>query len=1125
MAVFDTPEEAFGALRPVCVQLTKAQTVENVEHLQTRLQSVSDSALQELQQYVLFPLRFTLKTPGPKRERLIQSVVECLTFILSSTCVREQELLQELFSELSACLYSPSSQKPAAVSEELKLAVIQGLSTLMHSAYGDIILTFYEPSILPRLGFAVSLLLGLAEQEKSKQVKIAALNCLQVLLFQCECQDHPRSLDELEQKQLGDLFASFLPGISTAMTRVITGDFKQGHSIVVSSLKIFYKTVGFIMADEQLRAIPKVQAKPAVQHRVAELMVHREADWVKSTGEKLTILIKKIIECVSAHPHWKVRLELAELVEALLLKCSQSLVESAGPLLKALVGLANDESPEVQAQCNKVLRCFAERKVVMGNRAFADILSESLHSLATSLPRLMNSQDDQGKFSTLSLFLGYLKLLGPKVNFVLNSGAHLQRLSKALIQVLELDVTDIKIVEERRWHPDDLSASPKTSATRPWNQIQRRYFRFFTDERVFLLLRQVCQLLGYYGNLYLLVDHFMELYHESVVYRKQAAMILNELVAGAAGLEGEDLHEERVETSAEELREIVQSILEEYTSQENWYLVTCIDAEEMEEERMLKESGLQAITSGAHACQVPSFPAFSKPSPTVCSMNSNIWQICIQLEGIGQFARALGKDFRLLLMSALYPVLEKAGDQTLLISQAATSTMVEIGQACGYDSLRHLINQNSDYLVNGISLNLRHLALHPHTTKVLEVMLRNSDASLLPLVADVVQDVLSTLDQFYDKRAASFVSVLHALLAALAQWFPDTGNPGQSQERSSGAEERGHLHTTPAVVENSATAEDIERFLLDYLREKDVADGNVSDLDNDEEDQSAPPKVDENDTRPDVEPPLPVQIQIATDVMERCIHLLSDKNLKIRLKVLDVLDLCVLVLQSHKNQLLPLAHRTWPSLVHRLTNDDPLAVLRAFKVLRTLGGSCGDFLRSRFSKDVLPKLAGSLVTQAPVSARAGPVYSHTLAFKLQLAVLQGLGPLCERLDLGEGDLNKVADACLIYLSAKQPMKLQEAARSVFLHLMKVDPDSTWFLLNELYCPVQLTPPHCSLHPVQLRGATGQPNAYTANVLHLLQELPGPLLPCYCGWAGPALAEGSGSCREGCKGGVDNRSML
>ncbi|XP_073649089.1 TELO2-interacting protein 1 homolog isoform X3 [Tursiops truncatus] len=1091
MAVFDTPEEAFGILRPICVQLTKTQTVENVECLQAQLQVVSDSALQELQQYILFPLRFTLKTPGPKREHLIQSVVECITLVLSSTCVKEQELLQELFSELSACLYSPNSQKPAAVSEELKLAVIQGLSALMHSAYGDIILTIYEPSILPRLGFAVSLLLGLAEQEKSKQIKMAALKCLQVLLFQCECQDHPRSLDELEQKQLGDLFASFLPGLSTTLTRIITGDFKQGHSIVVSSLKVFYKTVSFIMADEQLRRVSEVREKPAVEHRVAELLVHREANWVKNTGDRLTVLIKKITECVSVHPHWKVRLEVIDFVEALLLKCSQSLVESAGPLLKALVSLVNDESRDVQAQCSKILRRFADEKVVVGSRAFADILSENLHSLATSLPRLMNSQDDQGRLSTLSLLLGYLKLLGPKVNFVLNSVAHLQRLSKALIQVLELDVTDVKIVEERHWNSEHLSTSPETSASRPWAQMQRRYFRFFNDERVFLLLRQVCQLLGFYGNLYLLVDPFMELYHESVVYRKQAAMILNELVVGAAGLGVENVHEKHIKTNPEELREIVTSILEEYTSQENWYLVTCLEAEEVGEELTMMQSGIQALTSGAHTCRATSSPTFSKPSPTICSLNSNIWQICIQLEGIGHFAHALGKDFRLLLMSALYPVLEKAGDQTLLISQAAISTMMDICQACGYDSLQQLINQNSDYLVNGISLNLRHLSLHPHTPKVLEVMLQNSDASLLPLVADVVQDVLATLDQFYDKRTTSFVSVLHALLTALAQWFPDAGHLGQLQEQSVG-EEGSHLSQRPASpekgLENTTTAEDIEQFVLNYLKEKDVADGNVSGFDNEEEEQSDPPEVDENDTDPSVQPPLPVQIQIATDVMERCIHLMSDKNLKIRLKVLDVLDLCVVVLQSHKNQLLPLAHRAWPSLVHRLTNDDPLAVLRAFKVLRTLGGKCGDFLRNRFCKDVLPKLAGSLVSQAPISARAGPVYFHTLAFKLQLAVLQGLGPLCERLDLGEGDLNKVADACLIYLSAKQPVKLQEAARSLFLHLMKADPDSTWLLLNELYCPQEFTPPHPSLHPVQLRGATGQQNPYTANVLRLLQEL-------------------------------------
>lgn len=34
--------------------------------------------------------------------------------------------------------------------------------------------------------------------------------------------------------------------------------------------------------------------------------------------------------------------------------------------------------------------------------------------------------------------------------------------------------------------------------------------------------------------------------------------------------------------------------------------------------------------------------------------------------------------------------------------------------------------------------------------------------------------------------------------------------------------------------ENTITAEDIEQFLLNYLKEKDVANGNVSDFDNEE---------------------------------------------------------------------------------------------------------------------------------------------------------------------------------------------------------------------------------------------------------------------------------------------------
>uniref|UniRef100_A0A8C3KWJ1 TELO2 interacting protein 1 n=1 Tax=Chrysolophus pictus TaxID=9089 RepID=A0A8C3KWJ1_CHRPC len=650
------------------------------------------------------------------------------------------------------------------------------------------------------------------------------------------------------------------------------------------------------------------------------------------------------------------------------------------------------------------------------------------------------------------------------------------------MQVLELDVMDVKIVEDRHWGcvgGYDPSGSMQHGVQK--GRSQRKYFRFFTEEKIFQLLQQVCRVLGYYGNIYLLVDHFMGLYSESAVYRKQAAMVLNELIAGAAGMGVDVLQEREVSLSMDDLKGSVTSILEEYTDQTNWYLVTSIDTEEISHEKQtVPRSGLAALPAAACSSILPS----PDPHVTTRTMNSNVWQLCIQLEGVGCFAAVLGREFRLLLLSALYPVLEKAGDKTLLISETAQGTLVDICEACGYDSVQSLINENSDYLVNGISLNLRQVAHQPHAAQVLCTMLRHSDASLLPLVEDVIQDVLSALDQSYSDQASTFLGVLHSLMAALVQWFGPSCSKEHQQRQAAEGQSR-----TLSQMQQEITSQEMERFFLDYVKQKQIAEGNLSDS-SDEEADKVPPLAKPESSNSDAEgdTPLPSHAQLAKDVMERCIHLLSDKNLRVRLKVLDVLELCVTVLHPHGNHLLPMAHRVWPALVTRLISDDPLAVLRAFKVLCTLAQKCGDFLRQRFSKDVLPKLTSSLLSQAAASARAGPVYNHTLAFKLQLAVLQGLGSLCEKLDMGETDLNKVADACLVYLSAKQPMKLQEAAQSVFHHLMRVDPDSTWLFLTEVCCPHPYEPPHTSLQPVKLRGMGRQRDEFTNNILLLLEEL-------------------------------------
>lgn len=1098
MSQISDPKIAFAYLRPACVLLTKEPTLSNVETLSAQLKEINDASLQQLQDYVLFPLRFVLKIPGTKKDNLVQAVGNTISYILENTCVQRWETLHDLFSELCLCLCCPTDPgKPADTSEELKLTILKCLNALIHSAYGDIVFKLYEPAMLPGLGAAVSLLLALAEKEKSREVQGWALKCLLVFMQQCDCdEEHVDCTDK--RRVIGCTMASFLPGITTAVARIITGDIRQGHGVTVRAMKVWSSIVCLVMDDSQLHSPTPPHPAPDLG-RISQLVVHKTEGWVKSTAGRLCVLLKKVISCTSAHQHWRIRLALVEMADLLLDKCGQSLAECVGPLLEALVGAVNDDEPRVRQRCELCLREVSQRNQQSSSsisssgddssrsscKTFTDVLSENLHSLCTSLPRLMRTSDDQKKVFVLNVFLGYVKLLGPLVSVVLTSAAHLDRVSKALMQVLELDVMDVRIVEERSYTDTDIESNSSL-------HVQRKHFVYFTDDKIYSVLMEICRTLGYYGNLYLLTDHFLDLYRQSSVYRKQAAMVMNEIIRGAAGFAvetgGQGLGGGDGQPSGpcteDDLRAAVESIIEEYISVNNWHLMTvCEETDrDRQDEKLLSPSSLLSI-SNTESIR-PSNPlqlvpiGSSSSTSSLHQLNSNIWQLCIQLEGISCFGQALGRGFCPLLMTSLYPVMEKAGEENLLVSQAALGCMWGMCKGCGYPSLKELINENSDYLLNDISLNLQRLSQHPQAPRVLTVMLTHSDCSLLPLVGDIVQDVLTALDLSYDHTAPLFCSVLHALMKALARWFPSshckTTEPCKSSQRSTGLEEF-----------------NIGQFLLDYRKQKELAEGigieeDLEDIgDTDIPPPSEPEVVD--DDGPDVKKELPNHLQITKDVTERCIHLLSDPNLRIRLRVLDVLELCILALSEMENELLPMAHRCWPPLLQRLTTDDPLAVLRAFRVLCTLGQTCGDFLRRRVSKEVLPKLRSSLLHQAPVSARAGPVYTHTLAFKLQLAVLQGLGSLCQRLDLGEEDLDKVCEACLPYLSCRQPIRLQEACLSVFRHLIQVDPDSLWFTLTELHCPLDYTPPHPDLQPVHLKGMGRPRDEYMDNVLKLLKE--------------------------------------
>lgn len=112
--------------------------------------------------------------------------------------------------------------------------------------------------------------------------------------------------------------------------------------------QVWTRTVGLVLEDAQLQASEESTTPSTDLGRIEQLVVRRTQDWVKSTVGKLSVLLKKIISCASAHQHWRVRLEMVELGDHLLARCSLSLGECVGLLMEALVGAINDEEPRVK---------------------------------------------------------------------------------------------------------------------------------------------------------------------------------------------------------------------------------------------------------------------------------------------------------------------------------------------------------------------------------------------------------------------------------------------------------------------------------------------------------------------------------------------------------------------------------------------------------------------------------------------------------------------------------------------------------------------------------------------------------------------------------------------------------
>jgi TELO2-interacting protein 1 len=177
-----------------------------------------------------------------------------------------------------------------------------------------------------------------------------------------------------------------------------------------------------------------------------------------------------------------------------------------------------------------------------------------------------------------------------------------------------------------------------------------------------------------------------------------------------------------------------RSLLEEYLQPKYWNLPVTGQIDDHASNPA--ETSLLAITGHP-------LPVNNAAPRSIEQLNSNIVLICLLLDGIEQCSLILGADFQIHLIDVLYPILEKVGSENAKISRCALRCLHSMSKSTGSGSVSALLQNNSDYLVNSISLKLRHIKRHPEAPTVLQVALHHGNITMLPLVNDLILEVSS----------------------------------------------------------------------------------------------------------------------------------------------------------------------------------------------------------------------------------------------------------------------------------------------------------------------------------------------------------------------------------------------
>jgi hypothetical protein len=142
-------------------------------------------------------------------------------------------------------------------------------------------------------------------------------------------------------------------------------------------------------------------------------------------------------------------------------------------------------------------------------------------------------------------------------------------------------------------------------------------------------------------------------------------------------------------------------------------------------------------------------------------------------------------------------------------------------------------------------------------------------------------------------------------------------------------------------------------------------------------------------------------------------HFISHSNSHIRSYVLDAFpSLAHLLSTIDENLFLPLVHKLWPGLIHRLYDTDVNIRIRCLTTIECLCHICSDFVDRRIRQDILPVLIQQLETNRLISS------NNALEYRYMKHLLTNIGSILNSLTVNLDDIEKIVLILFQYLQVE-----------------------------------------------------------------------------------------------------------